>query len=63
MGGGDYKVFQSLVGRLGTILALLRRCAMFGFQSLVGRLGTCGMSGISSFRSAEFQSLVGRLGT
>ena len=54
--------FQSLIGRLGTVLISAVTLPVHGFQSLIGRLGTV----IVLFFLIifyQFQSLIGRLGT
>ena len=54
-------MFQSLIGRFGTLESLPNEITPQQFQSLIGRFGTRphGIS-ISNF---QFQSLIGRFGT
>ncbi|MDK2882213.1 MAG: hypothetical protein PWP58_549 [Bacillota bacterium] len=55
--------FQSLVGRLETVVLLPHQLYLRSwFQSLVGRLET-GWEEVTSFNEMQFQSLVGRLET
>ena len=56
-------MFQSLIGRLGTVGVAVGVGVAAVFQSLIGRLGTRGrlLPGIGA--ESEFQSLIGRLGT
>ena len=54
--------FQSLIGRLQTLAAILPTLALLPFQSLIGRLQTVSMS-TPLFATPAFQSLIGRLQT
>ena len=55
-------MFQSLTGRLKTLLLRVRRALLLLFQSLTGRLKTHNLCEDPS-QLAQFQSLTGRLKT
>ena len=55
--------FQSLIGRLGTLVHRSSLSLQVLFQSLIGRLGTH-VANLRIFHTVStFQSLIGRLGT
>jgi len=56
------RVFQFLIGRIGTAERKLQKAIRTKFQFLIGRIGTMKKQNIQ-FKEEEFQFLIGRIGT